>query len=171
MEKMSNNSFTVLANTRLSTQSRLYPNSCCPDKDLIVLFSRLGGNDRMSLWNITQGTKKWETDIGDGNASCIALAIAWSPDGRSCRYLRDWSDLLYSGQSIAVAREPPSVAVYSIQNGHRIHILPITCEAQNLQLSGVWWFSDENEVRPGSNIPDIFKRNQVIVSILVYCRS
>ena len=85
---MSNYSFTILANTRLSTQSRVYPNSCCPDKDLIVLFSRLGGNDRMSLWNITQGTKKWETDIGDSNASCTALAIAWSPDGRSCRCLR-----------------------------------------------------------------------------------
>lgn len=56
--------------------------------------------------------------------------------------------------------------MYSIQDGHRIHVLPITCEAQNLQLSGVWWFSDENEVKSGSNIPDIFKRNQVIVSIL-----
>jgi len=135
MEEMSNNSFTVLANTRLSTQSRLYANSCCPDKDLIVLFSRLGGNDRMSLWNITQGTKKWETDIGDSNTSCTALAIAWSPDGKSYRYLRIDLILLYSGQSIAVAREPPSVAVYSIQDGHLIYLLTFTCETQNLQFS------------------------------------
>lgn len=47
----------------------------------MVLFSRLGGNDRMSLWNINPGTKKWETDIGDSEASFTAVAIAWSPDG------------------------------------------------------------------------------------------
>jgi hypothetical protein len=78
---MPTNSFTVLANARLATQSRVYLNSCCPDKDLVILFSRLGGNDRMSLWNINQGTKKWETDIGDSEASLTAVAMAWSPDG------------------------------------------------------------------------------------------
>jgi len=35
----------------------------------------------MSLWNINPGTKKWETDIGDSEASFTAVAIAWSPDG------------------------------------------------------------------------------------------
>lgn len=78
---MSTNAFTCLASARLAAQSRVYPNSCCPDKDLVVLFSRLGGMDRMSLWNINQGNRKWEIDIGDGNQSSVAVAMTWSPDG------------------------------------------------------------------------------------------
>jgi anaphase-promoting complex subunit 4 len=74
-------SFTLLATARLAAQSRVYANSCCPDKDLVVLFSRLGGNDRMSLWNINQGIRKWETDIGDSDAGATAVAMDWSPDG------------------------------------------------------------------------------------------
>jgi len=80
---MSTTAFTSLANIRLSSPSRLFENSCCPDKDLIVLFSRLGGTDRMSLWNYNQGLRIWETDIGDGNSSCHVVGIAWSPDGQS----------------------------------------------------------------------------------------
>jgi len=78
---MTSNAFTTLAIGRPPAQSRCYPNSCCPDKDLIVLFSRLGGNDRMSLWNYNQGTRKWDTDVGTGDASSTAVGMAWSPDG------------------------------------------------------------------------------------------
>jgi len=69
------------------------------------------------------------------------------------------------GQSIAVAREPPSVAVYSIQDGHRIHVLSVLQDGQTSSLCGVWWFSDEDSMKTDSNIPDIFKRNGIIVSI------
>lgn len=145
-------SFAVLATVRLAAQSRVYSNSCCPDKDLVLLFSRLGGNDRMSLWNINQGTRKWETDIGDGEATGFtAVAMAWGPDG----------------QSIAVAREPPSVAVYSIQDGHRTHVISLSHDGGTLSsLCGLWWFVDEDDAKTGSNIPDIFKRHGVIVSVL-----
>ena len=74
------NSFISLANIRLPSPSRLLENACCPDKDLVVLFSRLGGADRMSLWNSNQGSKVWEADIGTDTSSHV-VGIAWSPDG------------------------------------------------------------------------------------------
>lgn len=76
-------SFISLANIRLPSPSRLLENACCPDKDLIVLFSRLGGSDRMSLWNSNQGSRVWEADIGTDNTSSHVAGIAWSPDGMS----------------------------------------------------------------------------------------
>jgi len=72
--------FTSLANIRLASPSRILPASCCPDKDLVILLSRLGGVDRMSLWHSTQGTRVWEVDIGTGEMSHV-VGIAWSPDG------------------------------------------------------------------------------------------
>ena len=77
------NSFISLANIRLPSPSRLLENACCPDKDLVVLFSRLGGADRMSLWNSNQGSRVWEADIGTDNISSHVVGIAWSPDGMS----------------------------------------------------------------------------------------
>ena len=77
------NSFISLANIRLPSPSRLLENACCPDKDLVVLFSRLGGADRMSLWNSNQGSRVWEADIGTDNTSSHVVGIAWSPDGMS----------------------------------------------------------------------------------------
>jgi len=35
----------------------------------------------MSLWNYNQGTRKWDTDVGSGDASSTAVGMAWSPDG------------------------------------------------------------------------------------------
>ncbi|KAF8973944.1 anaphase-promoting complex, cyclosome, subunit 4-domain-containing protein [Flammula alnicola] len=77
---MATNAFTSLANIRLHLPGRLVPNSCCPDKDLVLLFSRLGGTDRMSLWSSNQGSKIWETDVGDGDDNRHVVGIAWSPD-------------------------------------------------------------------------------------------
>ena len=77
------NSFISLANIRLPSPSRLLENACCPDKDLVVLFSRLGGTDRMSLWNSNQGSRVWEADVGTDDTSSHVVGIAWSPDGMS----------------------------------------------------------------------------------------
>lgn len=76
---MATNAFSSLANVHLNLPARLVANSCCPDKDLIVLFSRLGGTDRMSLWSSNQGNRIWEVDVG--GRDCHATGIAWSPDG------------------------------------------------------------------------------------------
>lgn len=81
--KEMSNSFISLTNIRLPSPSRLLENACCPDKDLVVLFSRLGGADRMSLWNSNQGSRVWEADIGTDNTSSHVVGIAWSPDGMS----------------------------------------------------------------------------------------
>ena len=83
LKKKMSNSFISLANIRLPSPSRLLENACCPDKDLVVLFSRLGGADRMSLWNSNQGSRVWEADIGSDNTSSHVVGIAWSPDGMS----------------------------------------------------------------------------------------
>lgn len=80
---MSANGFAFLAELNLHIPGRLFANSCCPDKDLVFLASRLGGTDRMSLWNLTQGTKIWEADAGDGTNKYRVEGIAWSPDGLS----------------------------------------------------------------------------------------
>ena len=89
-KKNMSNSFTSLANIRLPSPSRLLENACCPDKDLVVLFSRLGGADRMSLWNSNQGSRVWEADIGTDNTSSHVVGIAWSPDGMSRLTKQRW---------------------------------------------------------------------------------
>lgn len=78
---MTSNAFTSLANARLHAPGRMVWNSCCPDKDLVVIFSRLGGSDRMALWSSSRGSRIWETDVSNGNGSSQVNAIAWSPDG------------------------------------------------------------------------------------------
>jgi anaphase-promoting complex subunit 4 len=77
------NAFASLAVLQLPPHSRLLASACCPDKDLVMMISRLGGKDRMSLWKM-QGSKKWEVDVctEDANTEEI-VGIAWSPDGKN----------------------------------------------------------------------------------------
>ncbi|KAG8219827.1 hypothetical protein J3R82DRAFT_803 [Butyriboletus roseoflavus] len=78
---MENNAFASLAILRFPSPCRLLSAACCPDKDLIVLISRLGGHDKLSLWKL-QGAKKWEVDVGeDDDASATVAALVWSPSG------------------------------------------------------------------------------------------
>lgn len=75
------NAFASLAVLQLPSQSRLLTTACCPDKDLVVLLSRLGGKDKMSLWKM-QGSKKWEVGMGtDDTKAEDIVGLAWSPDG------------------------------------------------------------------------------------------
>lgn len=81
------NDFVPLATLQLPAASRLLPSACCPDKDLVVVISRLGGKDRMSLWKM-QGSKKWEVDVDTGAAYDEEVVdLAWSPDGACSRFL------------------------------------------------------------------------------------
>ncbi|KAF9481412.1 hypothetical protein BDN70DRAFT_876389 [Pholiota conissans] len=144
---MATNAFSSLANIRLHLPARLVANSCCPDKDLVVLFSRLGGTDRMSLWSSNQGSRIWEVDVGDGN--CHAAGISWSPDG----------------QSIAVMQDPPAISLHSLQDGQVTLTLPVNLnpgERSTSHLDGMWWFREEPKTQNSSNIPDIFKRRDII---------
>jgi hypothetical protein len=81
------NAFASLAVLQLPSQSRLLVSACCPDKDLVILISRLGGKDRMSLWKM-QGSKKWEVDVSTEESSAEEIVgLAWSPNGKRDPFL------------------------------------------------------------------------------------
>ncbi|KAJ7783806.1 anaphase-promoting complex, cyclosome, subunit 4-domain-containing protein [Mycena maculata] len=138
--------FASLAAVHLPSVCKpLLPSSCCPDKDLLVLVSRLGGRDRMSLWKM-QGSKTWEVDVGiDEKSSEQIVGLAWSPDG----------------QSIAVAHDPPRVTLHSVQDGHEERTLSVSFPSDTTRITDLWWFRAEKTVNV-KVIPDIFKRNGLI---------
>ncbi|KAJ7487618.1 anaphase-promoting complex, cyclosome, subunit 4-domain-containing protein [Mycena galericulata] len=138
--------FASLAAVHLPSACRLLASACCPDKDLLVLVSRLGGRDRMSLWKM-QGSKTWEVDVGtDDKSSEQIVGLAWSPDG----------------QSIAIAHDPPRVTLHSVQDGHEERSLPVSVLSDaSSHITNVWWFRTEKTVSVKA-IPDIFKRNGLI---------
>ncbi|KAF7306941.1 DEAD-domain-containing protein [Mycena indigotica] len=135
-------SFSSLATVRLPSVCRLLESACCPDKDLLVLVSRLGGRDRISLWKMN-GAKAWEVDVAaDNNSSDHVVGLAWSPDG----------------QSIAVVHDPPRVTLHSLQDGHEERTLSIPTSDR---VKNVWWFRAEKTVEVKA-VPDILKRNGLI---------
>ena len=164
---MESNAFAPIAILQLPSSCRLLASACSPDKDLVVLISRLGGKDRMALWKL-QGSKKWEVDVGcDENNTEAIVGLAWSPSGIfgfSC--CKGSLTLSILGQSIAVAHEPPRVTLHSVQDGHEERSLPVvvavTSPRRSIHITGIWWFQEEKTVRE-SSIPDIFKRNDLIV--------
>ncbi|KAF9270239.1 hypothetical protein L218DRAFT_22909 [Marasmius fiardii PR-910] len=136
------NAFSSLATSQLPSAGRLLSSACCPDKDLLLLVTRVAGRDRMSLWKVS-GAKTWEVDVSTNSERIIGFD--WSPDG----------------QSIAVAHDPPAITIHSIQDGHEERSLRIEClSGENTKLNGVWWRSQEKPVQTPS--PDIFRRNNVI---------
>lgn len=84
--EMDMNAYASIAVLQLPTQSRLLKSACCPDKDLVVLLSRLGGKDKLSLWKM-QGSKKWEIDVSVSETDTEDIVgLAWSPDGECFPY-------------------------------------------------------------------------------------
>ncbi|CAK5280536.1 unnamed protein product [Mycena citricolor] len=137
-------SFSSLASIHLPSPCRLLHSACCPDKDLLVLISRLGGRDRLSLWKI-QGSKTWEVDVGAGDKGPGQIVgVAWSPDG----------------QYIAVAHDPPRISLHSIQDGHEERSIYVPADHSN-ELVDIWWFPPEKG-EPPKAIPDILKRNGIV---------
>ncbi|KAF9015181.1 anaphase-promoting complex, cyclosome, subunit 4-domain-containing protein [Cyathus striatus] len=147
---MGSTAFTPLQLVHLSSPGRLLPSSCCPDKDLFVILSRLGGVDRISLWNSTSGARIWEIDLGDEDNNSYVAGLAWSPDN----------------QTIALVHEPPMLSFLSIQDGHRQMVLPLnavpTAKNDMCAMKGIWWFSDETKATGSTSIPDIFRRGEMI---------
>nr|GAT44205.1 DEAD-domain-containing protein [Mycena chlorophos] len=127
---------------QLPSQCRLLEAACCPDKDLLLLVSRLGGRDRISLWKMS-GAKAWEVDVAlDDVSSDHIVGLAWSPDG----------------QSIAVVHDPPRVTLHSLQDGHQERALSVSTSDH---IKHVWWFRAEKPV-DAKAVPDILKRNGLI---------
>lgn len=75
------------ATFQLPPGARLLPSSCCSDKDLDVIVSKLGNKDQISLRKM-QGTKKWEVvvDTGDPHPEEV-VNLAWSSNGVLYPYL------------------------------------------------------------------------------------
>ncbi|KAG5722502.1 ATP-dependent RNA helicase DRS1 [Termitomyces sp. T112] len=142
-------SFSALGVLQTPPSTRLLPSACCPDKDLIVLISRLGGRDRLGLWNYSHGSKIWEVDggVGDENTVIDIVDIAWSPDG----------------QSIVAVHNPPLVTLHSLQDGTIQFTLSLhqVLNSQPRKMIGVWWFCDIRLAKTRS-IPDILRRNDII---------
>jgi anaphase-promoting complex subunit 4 len=71
---------------------------------------------------------------------------------------------LFSGQSIAVAHDPPRITLHSVQDGieERSLSVSVSVTSPRLHITGIWWFQEEKHVKE-SSIPDIFKRNDLIV--------
>jgi anaphase-promoting complex subunit 4 len=165
---MEHNAFASLAVLRLSSSCRLLPSACCPDKDLVVLLSRLGGRDRLALWKM-QGAKKWDIEVGcDEDVVESVSALAWSPCGAVIR--RDlgasYLTLFPAGQTIAVAHGFSRITLHSVQDGRVERSLTIPTSLhdseQRHRITGAWWFSGCRDL-PRSTIPDIFKRNEITV--------
>ncbi|KAH9946631.1 anaphase-promoting complex, cyclosome, subunit 4-domain-containing protein [Amylocystis lapponica] len=145
---MQPNPFVSLAIVQLPSPVRVLRSSWCPDKDLLVIITRLGGKDRLSLWKM-QGAKKWEVDLDpDGPNKNEVVAMTWSPDA----------------QTIAIAHEPAKITLHSIQDGHQeraVPLIPPLTTIGRAHLTGIWWFSEEKK-EENSSIPDIFKRGSNI---------
>lgn len=145
---MEHDAFASLAVLQLSSPCRLLPPACCPDKDLVVLVSRLAGRDRLTLWKM-QGTKKWDIEVECDESSVESVsALAWSP----------------CGQTIAVSHGFSRVTLHSVQDGRIERSLTIPASSHNSEqqhrITGAWWFPGCRDL-PRSTIPDIFKRNEI----------
>jgi anaphase-promoting complex subunit 4 len=75
------------------------------------------------------------------------------------------------GQSVAVLYEPLNISIHSIQDGKKLYGLPVGSkhsQSSRKQVVGisVRWFKDEQPIQRTS-IPDIFKRNGLIVRRLL----
>ena len=162
---MPTTSFNTLADFQTPAPCRILSSSCCLDKDLVILISRLGSLDRVSLWNITQGSKIWEVEVGEDMDNTSIVDLAWSPDGMYIdRVCIKCSLKCYVGQSVAILHDPPTVTIYSIQDGKKMVSIPIRDRhfPRAGKPSGVWWLKNqEKSIREA--IPDIFKRDGLIV--------
>ncbi|KIJ27172.1 hypothetical protein M422DRAFT_784993, partial [Sphaerobolus stellatus SS14] len=145
---LQSDNFASLSVLHLSQPSHLLASSCSPDKDLLLVISRLGSKDSISLWKM-QGGKKWEVDVSTGDAAHEEVTgIAWSPDG----------------MSILISHHPPRLSIHSIQDGRQERSVPFPSEAKGpeFRVTGVWWFKYENIKKKGPEMPDFFKRNKTI---------
>lgn len=69
-----------------------------------------------------------------------------------------------TGQSVAVAHDPPKITLHSVQDGQKQLTLPVnpSSTTRPFRITGLWWFRDE-KLTSINTIPDIFKRRGVIV--------
>lgn len=164
-------SIASVATVQFSSATQILRTSWCPDKDLLVVFSRVSHQSKMTLYKM-QGAKKWEVVIQPrqvGKAEVDIVGVAWSPDG-TCNdrsiHISTSPNRQTVAQFIAVVSNPACIAVHSTQDGHVVNEIPFD-NGDKIKLVDVWWFREEKQV-VGNGLPDIFKRGDNIVSITVY---
>src|ERR1700761_2718985 len=97
--------FEIMGSFVLPHSSRLLRASCCPDKDLMALVSKVGSKDHLSLWEL-QGSKKWQIELHKGLPTPEEVtALAWSPDGIVPFYYH--SILHFTAASLYGRKTPP----------------------------------------------------------------
>ena len=72
-----------VATIQFPAATHILRTSWCPDKDLLVVFSRVSHQTKMTLYKM-QGSKKWEAIIQSrqvGKTEVEVVGVAWSPDG------------------------------------------------------------------------------------------
>lgn len=153
---MDNSAFPLHSSIHLPSHSRILRQSCCPDKDLVVLFSRMGGLERITMYNYQNGTKIWDADVGDeaSSTSTHVVDLCWSPDGASS-FLQSSSRLIWSTQegashccSIPLAFPCtqyktdtlpfPCLLSYRREQGIHLHLRPPICPASGGSVPISW---------------------------------
>lgn len=76
------------------------------------------------------------------------------------------------GQGVAFVHNPPQITLHSVQDGKKLLVVPTPRYSASVRqpprLVRAWWFRDD-KARKSSSIPDIFKRDDVIVrSLLIF---
>ncbi|KIY71613.1 hypothetical protein CYLTODRAFT_418678 [Cylindrobasidium torrendii FP15055 ss-10] len=138
---MQEDAFDVLSLIALPGPSRLFWSACCADKDLVVVATSVGTNERLSLWK-NNGIRCWEVGI-DGRE---IVDVAWSPDARS----------------IAVAIDENQISIRSIETGQeekRFSPGP-SADVHPAKLAAIWWV-EQPKVKTQKG-PDIFRKGDVL---------
>lgn len=90
---------------------------------------------------------------------------------RSWTYRAVVSNLHSVGQTIAIAHNPPRITIHSIHDGHMQRSFPVHVSGllapYSFQLTGMWWSRKEPVAEKKGSIPDIFKRDGIIVGTAV----
>ena len=96
-----------VATIQFPTTTRILRTSWCPDKDLLVVFSVVSHQTKMTLYKM-QGGKKWEVTIQPkqvGKKDVDVVSVTWSPDGMCGQILDCFSSFtLCTGHSPADRR-------------------------------------------------------------------
>ena len=86
---MGSQGFRTCATIKLSSEARLLASSWCPDKDLLLAITNVGGRDKLSLWPREGARKMWEVEPCVEEAEQDEITgIAWSPDGEIVTLIR-----------------------------------------------------------------------------------
>ena len=119
-----------------------------------------------------QGSKKWEFEFDKASTATGGIVdVAWSPDGNDLLHFAFHTLKSVTGTFIAVAHHPATITLHSVQDGAQHHIMFPRVKAglpEKPNISGIWWIKRRDEAN-NKSIPDLLKRNNLIVrNVLIF---